>query len=126
MDAVALDGLTLLAAAPALSGKAVTGGGTLVLTGVEGDTDLSRVEDAVEVTVQVDGDLDLSANPDLAAVDAYEVAEGAVLTLSVAQADSAAITGDFAVREDGVAREVLRARYAVEKPTPPVRPARAG
>ena len=99
VDAIALDGLRLTADASALSAKAVTGGGTLHLTGVRGDTDLSRVDGQTGVTVEVDHDLDLSANSDLGAVDTFNVADGAILTLSAMQAEAAAVDGDYAIRD---------------------------
>ncbi|MGK7868078.1 hypothetical protein [Falsiroseomonas sp. E2-1-a20] len=98
VEALALDGLILAAEAPALSGIVVQNG-VLVLGGITPGTDLSRIDAAVDVTVLVSEEVDLSGNPDLGTIDAYEVDEGVILTLSVAQAEASTVNGTYAIRD---------------------------
>ena len=89
---VDLDGadvdLTLTAAQAA--GRKITGtdDDSVTVNGLAADTDLSKIDSAIDVTANVAESIDISANESLKdVVDTFVVANDAVLTLSARQAD---------------------------------------
>ena len=88
------EGASLTGSAAQLDGLTITGSGGVSVTDLAENTDLSGFADALDVTTSVNQSLDLRSNPDLSAVDAYQVAAGATLTLTAAQANGLTISGD--------------------------------
>lgn len=88
------EGASLTGSAAQLDGLTITGSGGVSVTDLAENTDLSGFADALDVTASVNQSLDLRSNPDLSAVDAYQVAAGATLTLTAAQANGLTISGD--------------------------------
>ncbi|MDB5371400.1 MAG: hypothetical protein JWP04_42, partial [Belnapia sp.] len=81
----------------ALSGKLVTGTGAVTVEGLTAATDLSGLDAGLQVTAHVPADTDIVGSAGLATVDRFEVATGATLTVGVAQAMAAVISGDYAL-----------------------------
>ncbi|WP_288365919.1 Ig-like domain-containing protein [uncultured Marinobacter sp.] len=88
------EGASLTGSAAQLDGLTITGSGGVSVTDLAENTDLSGFADALDVTASVNQSLDLRSNPDLNAVDAYQVAAGATLNLTAAQANGLTISGD--------------------------------
>ncbi|PWC29812.1 beta strand repeat-containing protein [Teichococcus aestuarii] len=96
---IALGDASLAAPAGALDGLAVTGTGTVILSGLEAGTDLSGLAASLDVTALIAGDLDITGNAALGTVDTFRVAEGATLTLSAGQAGAAELEGRYVVQD---------------------------
>ncbi|MBE0533285.1 MAG: right-handed parallel beta-helix repeat-containing protein [Rhodospirillales bacterium] len=92
-------GRTLTLSEAQADGRAVGGAGNVIVAGLAGDTDLTHVTTTgmLSATVTGTGTVDISANTHLGAVDAYQVANGATLSLTVAQAAGLPISGAGAV-----------------------------
>ena len=86
-------GVTLSGTNAALTGEALTGSGTVAVTGDTGDTDLSGIT-TTTVTVNYASDTDVSGDTVDYGTATVSVDEGATLTLTAAAADGKTISGD--------------------------------
>ncbi|MBK1657234.1 calcium-binding protein [Paracraurococcus ruber] len=89
----------LEARAADLSGKVVLGTGAVTARALHAADDLSGLAPGLLVTAHVAEDLDASGQAGLGPVDHFVVADGAVLTLSVAQAAPVTISGAHALQD---------------------------
>ena len=86
--------VTLTIAASKVSGKAVTGTGSLIIEALAADTDLANVNPGGGVTARVGADLDITDNAFLGDVDIYEVSSGSTLRATGAQLNGKTVLGD--------------------------------
>ena len=86
--------ITLTIAASKVSGKAVTGTGSLIIEALAADTDLANVNPGGGVTARVGADLDITDNAFLGDVDIYEVSSGFTLRATGAQLNGKTVLGD--------------------------------
>jgi hypothetical protein len=90
-DVTVASGQTLTLSVSQASGIAISGAGNVTVTGLAAASDLSDISATGTVTATVTSSVDISANGNLGAVDAYQVS--GALTLTAAQADGLTISG---------------------------------
>ncbi len=100
-DVTVASGQTLTLTAAQSSGVSINGAGNITVTGLAADTDLSGVDPSGTLTARVATSIDVTGNSNLGTVEAYVVNSGQALTMTAAQADGRAITGDGAITVTG-------------------------
>ena len=80
----------------------LAGNSNVIVTDVDGTSDLSSVNPVGGVTALIEADSDISANLNLDNVDTYTVSSGQLLTATAGQLTGKIVMGDGAVRVTGV------------------------
>jgi len=79
------NGVTLTIAAAKVSGKTVTGDGSIIVTGIDGSTDLQNVNPNGGVTASIADAADISGSTKLSTVDNFTFESGADVTMNISQ-----------------------------------------
>ncbi|WP_416547415.1 hypothetical protein ACHEXK_01110 [Limnohabitans sp. DCL3] len=102
-------GVTFTSAASVVTGKTLTGVGSVVVTGLANATNLANLNSTLNVTAVVTADTDISANINLGTVDAYQIVENVTLTMTSAQATGKTVTalGSLVLTDTTIAASLL-------------------
>lgn len=90
---IELGNAALTAQAFSLHTILVNGSGTLSLTDLSEEVDLSNLAASLTVTASITDDIDISSNPHLGSIDTYQVSHNAQLTMSIEQYAGATVQG---------------------------------